>query len=1279
MKQIHLLGFSLLLIALTAVMAVGAQEDTTVLPTASIDVNPTTTILAFPARTESDLNELGATIALPSSATNATARILSGNAGGVEIASDIMKQRGISVVVVRVLEPGLEAIEVEVRHNGSWFAKADDKYASPVMHAGLPGMMDNPAKSAAHPMGGSYVIITAPEFEEVVTDLADWKREKGWPVVIATTDETGSSTTSIQEWLKNAYDNWDRPPEYVLLMGDVEVIPNWLFSGNVSDMPYVLLDGDDWLPDAMIGRFAVANNSEAETIVAKSIAYEMDPYMDETEWFTRSVMVAGNYGSVTPSRTVSFCNEQLESLGFAGLDTASIIPPHDLDGNFIVSPVMAEHGFGIPQQYGREVITNSVNQGSSMVIYRGWARGTDGWEFPEFVQDHLGGLTNGSMMPVVMSFVCLNNNFAAPQCFGEAWIREGTPEAFKGGVAFIGNGEHHSHTRHNDAMAISMFERVTDPEITTLGALLNAGKLRFIDYFPGELTALPGNDEEECVEFYFHIYNLLGDPELNYHRAVPTTITVDHLAQVATGSNMINVSAYEADGSTPLTGARVGIVQDGKLMGAGFVNSSGQVSIVLAEPAAQGSLTVTVSRADRIPHQDNISVGNADAFLAIESLAVGESPDTVIAPGLTLSLVPTIRNYGSLTADGATLTLTVEGPATVTQETASLEDALNGGESDTPAPAFTIDVDAGAANGAFITGTLSIVYTGSEGPDVSAFELVVDGPSLVLTSVGAQDGGGIEPGLTTDLALAIVNDGSQDTAGGTLELSLVGPPGVTLLTETASLPSIMSGEEGVISPVSLQVAADVAEGTALTMQISATTSEGATQVFTHGFLVGDNASDAPAGPSAYGYYAYDSADYLYPDQRPIYRWSEISTAFGGVGTQLVFYNPEEGIDDNTATDVKVGLPFDFTYFGQNYSANVDSIRVSDNGWASLDADDDFFNFYNWPIPSTHGNSAVIAPFWDNLNPGLADAENDTIGLDSDGVYWHFDDANHELIVEWSRMRFYKPSEIPVMQTFQMVLRDPAHYSTPTGDGEILFFYKQVADIDFIRMFATVGIESPDETDGLQLTYDSVLLNGMAPFGPGHAIRMTTAAPVRVPLEISAFQGRVMGDQVNLSWVLNDERPVIGWRVLSQTNKGLKSLTETMIPGEARSVTVTAALDDDLVLEAVMPHGASSAAGTLKVGQSIQTSLALGQPRPNPVRGESSIAFALPRSGHMKLRIFDIRGRVVRTLIDGRAEAGDGLVIWKGRDDSGRQLADGVYFYRIEHGGENLTHKLLLVR
>ena len=74
-----------------------------------------------------------------------------------------------------------------------------------------------------------------------------------------------------------------------------------------------------------------------------------------------------------------------------------------------------------------------------------------------------------------------------------------------------------------------------------------------------------------------------------------------------------------------------------------------------------------------------------------------------------------------------------------------------------------------------------------------------------------------------------------------------------------------------------------------------------------------------------------------------------------------------------------------------------------------------------------------------------------------------------------------------------------------------------------------------------------------------------------------------------------------------------------------------------------------------------------------------ISFALPRGGDVRLRIFDVRGRCVRSLLDGQVAAGEGAVVWRGRDDQGRQLADGVYFYRLEHAGRTLTRKLLLVR
>ena len=568
-------------------------------------------------------------------------------------------------------------------------------------------------------------------------------------------------------------------------------------------------------------------------------------------------------------------------------------------------------------------------------------------------------------------------------------------------------------------------------------------------------------------------------------------------------------------------------------------------------------------------------------------------------------------------------------------------------------------------DGAVIDGFLAVAHDAQT--DQSAFELRVEAPEILVTA----DGQWLEPGATQDLALTVRNLGSLATAGGSLSFSLSGPDGASLLTSELAFTALAAhdGREAV-GPLTVQLAPSLATGGTLNIRVEAACAEGAVQVSNLPVAIGRGDVTEPSGPDAYGYYAYDSADYLYPDQRPVYRWREISTAFGGDGTKLPFTS------NNYDRQVRIDLPFAFTFYGQSF----DRIRVSDNGWLSFDADNDFYNFYNWPIPLAHGNGALVAPFWDNLTPEpFPFPEDDPVGVDSDGIYWLYDAPAGELIVEWSRMRHVYSDTVPELQTFQAVLRDPAvHNTSPTGDGEVLFFYRQIADNDHMRMYATVGIESPDETDGLQLTYDNVRARGFAPLGPGMAVRLTTAPPVRVPLLVDALDRRQNGGTAHLTWSLSDTRPVVGWRLHAVGPDGRTCLTVDALPAEARQATVVVDAGCEVVLEALLPFG-----GTCDAGKAFATPadlrFTLAEPQPNPMRGQTVLSYAIPRDGSVRLRVYDVRGRCVATVLDGRGEAGAGVVVWQGRDDRGRQLADGLYLLRLEHGGEVLTRKLLLVR
>jgi hypothetical protein len=88
---------------------------------------------------------------------------------------------------------------------------------------------------------------------------------------------------------------------------------------------------------------------------------------------------------------------------------------------------------------------------------------------------------------------------------------------------------------------------------------------------------------------------------------------------------------------------------------------------------------------------------------------------------------------------------------------------------------------------------------------------------------------------------------------------------------------------------------------------------------------------------------------------------------------------------------------------------------------------------------------------------------------------------------------------------------------------------------------------------------------------------------------------------------------------------------------------------------------------------------LGQNVPNPFNPTTRIDFTLAGSSRVGLRIYDTKGRHVRTLVDGELPAGDHSVVWDGTDDAGRHVGSGAYLYQLESGGVVSARKSLLLK
>ncbi|MBL7994178.1 fibronectin type III domain-containing protein [bacterium] len=99
----------------------------------------------------------------------------------------------------------------------------------------------------------------------------------------------------------------------------------------------------------------------------------------------------------------------------------------------------------------------------------------------------------------------------------------------------------------------------------------------------------------------------------------------------------------------------------------------------------------------------------------------------------------------------------------------------------------------------------------------------------------------------------------------------------------------------------------------------------------------------------------------------------------------------------------------------------------------------------------------------------------------------------------------------------------------------------------------------------------------------------------------------------------------------------------------------------------------------KIRAELPREFGIAQNYPNPFNPSTTIQFDVARSGNVKVKVYNVLGQEVATLVDGYFETGKQSVQWNGKDALGRQVASGVYMYRLEAGKIAKTKKMMLIK
>jgi subtilisin family serine protease len=320
-------------------------------------------------------------------------------------------------------------------------------------------------------------------------------------------------------------------------------------------------------------------------------------------------------------------------------------------------------------------------------------------------------------------------------------------------------------------------------------------------------------------------------------------------------------------------------------------------------------------------------------------------------------------------------------------------------------------------------------------------------------------------------------------------------------------------------------------------------------------------------------------------------------------------------DDGNASNIPLGFSFPF------YGSNFTTVNISTNGWLSFTSTST--SYLNQPLPTgTSYPENLVAPFWDDLD------------LRTSGQAYYYNDGSR-FIVAWVNCPHYSTTGTGPY-TFEAILYP---------SGKVVYQYLSMGPT---QDSATIGIQNAPRTIALQMVYNANYVHNNLAIQINRTPEWLSVAPG------SGSLAGLFGQDLTVTFNSTDLAPGTYLGNLHVASND---------PNEA-------AFDIPVTLQVITPTD---------VEQSLPTAFALTMASGNPAHGSAQFNVALPKRENVSMRVYNVRGEVVRELAHDVREAGYHVIGWNGRNQSGQAVASGIYFVRMQAGTFERTMRVTMMK